>query len=84
MHITTPSEALEKLKGFNSRIDRLESNSYSDKKFRTQDLNKLKWELPRIRLLASIGVHNKNKQRANTIIAETRSKLSRAIEIKNS
>lgn len=66
----TPSEALEKLKLFNDRIARLESNDYSNARFRTSDLNKLKRELRTIIFYYSIAVFNKNQTRANEIVKE--------------
>lgn len=82
MIITTPSQALQKLIGFNERIKRLELNNYSNSRFRTMDLNKLKWEIPRISLFASIAVHNKNKERASMIIKKWRKNFVKAIDIR--
>ena len=82
MKLTTPSEALTKLSGFISRVERLEANNYTDKRFRTADLNKMKFEIPRMFLFASIGVHNKNKERADSIISVFREKYKIAIQIR--
>jgi hypothetical protein len=82
MILLTPSEALTRLVNFNSRIDRLESNEYTNKRFRTADLNKLKGEMDSIILLASIGVHNKNKERASIIVEEFKTKYRIARRIR--
>ena len=68
----TPSQALEKLKHFTNRINRLEADEYSDKKFRTSDLNRNKFEYKYVYLWHSIAVFNKNQKRATDMIAECR------------
>ena len=83
MILVTPSQALTKLILFYSRVDRLEANNYSNPRFRTQDLNKLKFELQRIRLYASIAIHNKNKERAQSFISMLSSKYIIADKIRN-
>lgn len=81
MRKTTPSEALTRIVNFNSRVDRLTLDNYSDKKFRTADLNKLKSEIRHMHLLSSLGIFNKNKERAEKIIKELKIKFKSAAEI---
>lgn len=73
MRKITPSQALEKMKHFTNRIKRLQANEYSDKKFRTADLNRNEFEYKYVYLWHSIAVFNKNQERAKIIIAECRS-----------
>jgi hypothetical protein len=84
MQLTTPSQALEKLIGFINRIERLEANNYKIPRLRTEDLNKLKWEMPRISLFASIAIYNKNKERASEIIDKWRTNFLKAVELRES
>ncbi len=65
----TPSMALEKMRNFSNSVKRLEADEYSDKKFRTRDLNKNKFEYKYVPLWHSIAVFNKNRERASEIIA---------------
>ena len=41
----SPSSALQQLKAFIARVERLQANQYSDLRFRKADLNKLRSEL---------------------------------------
>jgi len=66
----TPSEALKKMNNFTERVGRLERNQYSDKRFRTQDLNAMRGEWRYLYLWHSIAIFNKNKDRAKEIIGE--------------
>jgi hypothetical protein len=66
----TPSEALAKLEGFNSKVDRLISNQYKLPRLRTQDLNSLIKTKGKIRMILSVAVHAKNQERAKSIITE--------------
>ncbi len=64
----TPSEALVKMEGFASRVDRIEKNKYTNPRFRTMDLNKLRFEYKYVYLWHSIAFYNKNQERAMSII----------------
>ncbi len=68
MKLITPSEALTKLVNFTDRVERIKKNEYSNNRFLTADINKLTFELRKIHLLCSIGIFNKNKERADQII----------------
>ena len=80
MRIITPSQAITKIQYFIDRIERLRLNDYSNKRFRTQDLNKLKFELKFVQLWASIAKFNKNEERSNNIINECRSSYIKAFK----
>lgn len=81
MNLIIPSKSLERLKGFCARVDRLEADNYSNIRFRTYDIERLKTELGRVVLWASIGIHNKNKERAKQIIGRAGIKLNIAREL---
>lgn len=68
MRKVTPSEAITKIQYFIDRVDRINKNEYSDKRFLTQDMNRLKFEYGRVYLWHSIAVFNKNKERAKEVI----------------
>ncbi len=69
MNLITPSQCLSSLKNFSDRVERLKKSEYSDKRFRTADLNRLQNEVKKIAWLCSIAVFNKNKERSKEIIA---------------
>lgn len=68
MNKITPSEAITKIENFSNRVERIIKNEYSDKKFLTQDINKLKFEYGRVYLWHSIAVFCKNQDRAKQVI----------------
>lgn len=76
----TPSQALARLSDFSKRVDRLEANQYSNPRFRVADLNRLKASQRGFIFLCSIGVHNRNKERATEIISVAKEKFSLAKE----
>ena len=71
MKIITPSECLSKLVHFNKKVERIQLNEYSNPRFRTADLNRLKWDIKLVQYWCSIAVHNKNKERADIIVKES-------------
>ena len=74
----TPSEALSKMEGFSSRVSRIERNKYSDPRFRTRDLNRLRFEFKYVYLWHSIAFFNENKERAFNVIEKCREKYKTA------
>ena len=66
----TPAHCIIKIQGFIARMKRLEEDNYTLPRLRTQDLNSLKYEILNMNRLASIGIFNKNKERAKDIITE--------------
>lgn len=68
----TPSEALSKMQNFIAKIERLQADNYTNKRFRTQDINGLKFEYKYVYLWHSIAIFNKNKERADGIITKCR------------
>lgn len=77
----TPSAALIKIENFISRIDRLERNKYSNKRFRTSDLNKLKLEFNKMYLFYSIAIFNKNSEKLNKILPKYKDAYIKAYKI---
>ena len=78
MNKITPSESLTKMQGFIERVDRLTADEYSNKRFATYDLTKLKHEIKFVPFWYSIALFNKNKERADSIIKECKEKYKLA------
>lgn len=63
---------LSKMQNFIAKIERLQADNYTSKRFRTQDINGLKFEYKYVYLWHSIAIFNKNKERADEIITKCR------------
>lgn len=74
----TPADCIIKIQGFIARMERLEEDNYTLPRLRTQDLNSLKYEILSMNRLASIGIFNKNGDRAKSIITEAGILMSKA------
>lgn len=70
IRLITPASCIIKIQGFISRMKRLDDDNYTLSRLRTQDLNFLIYDIRNISVWASVGIFNKNKQRANEIINE--------------
>ncbi len=81
MKFIAPFQSLTKLVNFTNRVERIKKNEYSNNRFLTADINKLTFELRKIPLLCSIGVFNKNKERADQIIKEDKLAFKEAKKI---
>jgi len=81
MNLLTPSKACVYIKRFNSRIDRLALNIYTDKRFRIYDINRLKIELKSIQLVCSVAIWNKNESNAAKLIKEAENRINIGREI---
>ena len=78
IYFITPADCIIKIQGFIARMKRLEEDDYTLPRLRTQDLNSLKFEILNMNRLASIGIFNKNSERAKTIITEAGSLMPKA------
>lgn len=82
MNLITPASCIIKIQGFLKRMDRLEADDYTLPRLKTQDLNMLVHDLRAIKTWASIGIFNKNKERAKGIINQADLRLRKAREIR--
>lgn len=78
IHFITPANCIIKIQGFIARMKRLEEDNYTLPRLRTQDLNALKYEVMNMNRLASIGIFNKNQERAKAIITEAGALMPKA------
>lgn len=83
INIITPSQALAFIENFNQRIDRLVADNYSNPRFRTQDLKALQHDLRNMTSQASIAVHNKNPERAKTILQACSNRMQTARKLRD-
>uniref|UniRef100_UPI003217011D hypothetical protein n=1 Tax=uncultured Draconibacterium sp. TaxID=1573823 RepID=UPI003217011D len=81
IHFITPAECIIRIQGFIARMKRLEDDNYTLPRLKTQDLNKLKYDILNMNRLASIGIYNKNAERAKSIIVEAGSLMPKARKI---
>nr|WP_319265383.1 hypothetical protein [uncultured Draconibacterium sp.] len=83
MKTTTPSECLTRLELFNKRIERLKANNYTLPRLRTQDLNALVFDMSGVKWWVSVGIFNKNQERAKKIINQAKSNWQYAVKLRD-